>query len=167
MNDPLKEKSPSPASAPDETGATLAPIASTPPTPFEIWIVCGGIGSGKGHEGFLITTRDRLPDLVAYVPRADPPSLVSAILIASAKASPETEENLRGHQDGGRRFAGKMLIPLDHLRGAGDGRCVAAAFVQLDADSDPIFCAYTAGGFKAAAQLARPRSSSSPDRGAD
>jgi len=122
----------------------------------EIWIVIGGTGASKAPEGCLITTRDRMPKLIAYVPRVDQPGILSAKLIAMGKSSSETEENLRGNEFAAMRFLNKLLVPMDYIERR-NRECVAGSFIQMAEGSMCNFVAYTEAGFKGCVDRAMAR----------
>jgi hypothetical protein len=114
----------------------------------EIWCVLAKGSEDKSPEGFLVTTRERYPALVAYISRIDQPGILSARLIASGKASPETESDLRGRTDAARSFVGNLLIPMDGIKNQFASH-VAATFIDLG-NGHLIFTVYTKLGFEKA-----------------
>jgi hypothetical protein len=121
----------------------------------EVWAVVGQEGSEKRTEGFLVTTRDRLPKPIAFITRADAAGLLSAHLIASGKISPEMEIDLRGRADAAARFAGKLLVPIS-IKNPQPSDIVAATFI--DSGGGKIsFVVYIKGGFEAALQRAKEK----------
>ena len=125
---------------------------------------CSGNPSEKFPEGLLVTTRDRVPRLVAYINRVDQPGILSAKLIASGKASPETEENLRGCIEAPARFVRALLVPMDYIERR-NRDCVGASFIQIRPNSAPNFVTYNESGFKAAYMNAAEKLKSAGETG--
>ena len=130
----------------------------------EIWVVVRGNPSEKFPEGLLVTTRDRVPRLVAYINRVDQPGILSAKLIASGKASPETEENLRGCIECRPDSFAHCLCRWTTSKGA-TVIVSAPLFIQIRPNSAPNFVTYNESGFKAAYMNAAEKLKSAGETG--
>jgi len=99
-----------------------------PQTPFEVWAVSAPGTLRDPMDGFLVSTRDRLPQLIAYLDGCDEVSLLGARLIAAGKRSPESASmDLRGREVPqwlGERF----LLPLE-LIGVENSPYLVATFI--------------------------------------
>jgi hypothetical protein len=125
------------------------PVTPAAADPYELWaIVRQRDIEHKETEGFVITTRDRSPRLVALIDRTDAPGLLSAKLIAQGKASPESEIDLRARPGAVDRLIGTLLLPIRPEGQRGEGDCVAAAFVRVG-ESGIAFSVFPKGAFAA------------------
>lgn len=113
---------------------------SPPPAPrcdsYRIWAVMGRVGGNTAATGFLVTTGDPLPRLVAAVDGGTRSSLIAAMLIRDGTFSPEAATDLRGRRIPSWLF-GSLLVPAEAgLPAEFRDRPFAAAIFRADGSGE-------------------------------